>query len=62
MGFDKNDGRPLLQPRRWGTKVNLAMVLGVIVFLCLGILAVGWMHTHSGKAANGIQQKAEDKP
>jgi hypothetical protein len=46
MGFDKNDGQPLVQPRRWATKVNFAIVLGVIIFLALGFLAISWMRSH----------------
>jgi hypothetical protein len=61
MGFDKSDGQPLIHPRRWGTKVNFAMVLGVVVFLSLGIFAICWMHSHKNKITSGIQQKMEDK-
>ena len=46
MGFDENDGRPLVHLRKWGTKVNFAMVLGVIMFLGLGVIAICWMHSH----------------
>ena len=46
MGFDEGDGQPLIHPRRWGTKVNFAMVLGVIMFLGLGVIAICWMHSH----------------
>jgi cbb3-type cytochrome oxidase subunit 3 len=61
MGFDKADGQPLVHLRRWGTKVNLVMVLGIIVFLGLGIFAIYWMHSHRKKAANDIQQNTEEK-
>jgi hypothetical protein len=59
MGFDKNDGQPLIHPRRWGTEVNFAMVLGVVVFLGLGVLAICWMHSHKNKVADSLQQKME---
>ena len=61
MGFDENDGRPLVHPRRWGTKVNFAMVLGIIVFLGLGVFAMCWMRSRKNKAADDMQQKMEDK-
>jgi cbb3-type cytochrome oxidase subunit 3 len=57
MGFDKSDGQPLIHVRRWATKVNFAMALGVIVFLGLGVFAICWMHSHKNKVANDIQQK-----
>jgi len=37
------------------------MVLGVVVFLSLGIFAICWMHSHKNKITSGIQQKMEDK-
>ncbi len=61
MGFDKNDGQPLIHARRWGTKVNFAMALGVIVFLGLGLFATCWIHSHKNKVAHDLQQKMEDK-
>ena len=54
MGFDENDGRPLVHLRKWGTKVNFAMVLGVIMFLGLGVIAICWMHSHR----NQLQMKS----
>jgi hypothetical protein len=62
MGFDEGERQPLIQPRRWGTKVNFAMVLGVMVFLGLGVFALCWTRSHQNKVANDIQQKLEDKP
>jgi hypothetical protein len=54
MGFDQNDGQPLVHLRRWGTRVNLAIVFGVIAFLVLGVLAISWMHSHATKRANDV--------
>jgi len=61
MGFDEGDGQPLIHLRRWGTKVNFAIVIGVIVFLGLGVFAICWTRSHKNKVANDIQQKMEDK-
>ena len=43
MGFDRNDSRPVLQPSRKTTSVNLAMVGAILVFLLLGPGAIIWM-------------------
>ena len=61
MGFDKNDDQPLVHPRRWGTKVNFAMALGVIIFLILGGFAILWMRSHNKQVTNDTHQKMEDK-
>jgi heme/copper-type cytochrome/quinol oxidase subunit 2 len=61
MGFDEGDRQPLIHLRRWGTKVNIAMALGIIVFLVFGVFAVCWTRSHNNKVANAIQQKTEDK-
>jgi hypothetical protein len=61
MGFDKSDGQPLVHLRRWGTKVNFATVLAVIIFLVFGGFAIGWIHSHKDKIVNDIHQKMEEK-
>jgi len=61
MGFDKNDDTPLIQPRRWGTRVNFAMAAGVIVFLVLGVLAIFWMRSHYGRDADAADRQLQDK-
>ena len=53
MGFDESDGQPLIHPRRWGTKVNFAIGLGV--------LAMCWMRAHKDKVANDVPPKIESK-
>jgi hypothetical protein len=37
------------------------MVLGVIVFLGLGVFAICWTRSHKNRVADDIQQKMEDK-
>lgn len=46
MGFDKDDSQPIIQPARKTTKVNLAMIAAVLIFLALGAVAIYWMRTH----------------
>ena len=43
MGFDKNDPRPIMQPAKKETKINIGMVVGVIVFFIIGGIAIGYM-------------------
>lgn len=40
MGFDKNSNQPPVNFRRWTTKVNLWMVVGVLCFLGIGALVM----------------------
>ncbi len=48
MGFDQNSNRPLVNFRRWTSKVNLWLVLGVLVFFGLGAFAiVYWVRTEA---------------
>jgi hypothetical protein len=47
MGFDNNEDQPLIHPRRWGSKVNLVMALGIVIFLILGVLAMHWMRSQN---------------
>lgn len=44
MGFDQNDGQPIIHPRRKATRVNLWMVAGVLGFLAAGGLLI-WVFT-----------------
>lgn len=43
MGFDKDDPRPLVQPRKSTTQVNFAVVAGVAIFFIVCALAIVWM-------------------
>jgi hypothetical protein len=61
MGFDEGERQALIHPRRWGTRVNFAIVLGVVVFLGLGVFAIGWMRSHQNRIANDVQQRMDDK-
>lgn len=50
MGFDQNSNRPLVNFRRWTSKVNLWLVLGVLIFFGLGALAiVHWVRTEGAR-------------
>jgi preprotein translocase subunit SecE len=47
MGFDKNDPRPVMQPAKKETKINISMVVAVIIFFVLGGIAIAYMkHWH----------------
>jgi hypothetical protein len=48
MGFDKNDGTPIVEPAKKTTKVNIVMVLAVAVFFLIGGIAIAWMHAFRG--------------
>jgi hypothetical protein len=43
MGFDKNDSRPIMQPAKKETKINIGMAVAVIVFFIIGGIAIGYM-------------------
>jgi len=61
MSFDAKGDQPLIQPRRWATKVNFALATGVVLFLILGFLGIfrmRWRHNHP---PDGTQQTMEDK-
>ncbi len=45
MGFDQNDGRPIVEPAKRTTKVNISMVVAVVVFFALGAAAILWMRS-----------------
>jgi len=59
MGFDQNERQSLIHPRRWGTKVNFGVVLGIIVFLILGFIMINHFRSRA-KVANGTHQKSEN--
>jgi hypothetical protein len=46
MGFDQHDPRPIIQPAKKTTKVNISMVAGVLIFFVLGIAAILWMRAN----------------
>jgi len=40
MGFDNNSKQPLCNFRRWTTKVNFWMVVGMLFFFGIGALVI----------------------
>jgi len=47
MGFDKNDPRPIIEPARRTTKVNISIAVAVVVFLAIGAVAIAvYAHSH----------------
>lgn len=45
MGFDKNNDGPIVQPAKPTTRVNISLIVGVIIFLVIGVAGVQWMRT-----------------
>jgi hypothetical protein len=43
MGFDTNDPKPIVQPAKKTTKVNISMAVAVVIFFVLGGAAIAWM-------------------
>jgi hypothetical protein len=41
MGFDKNDPKPIINPAKRTTKVNISIAAAVFVFLAVGFVAMG---------------------
>ena len=48
MGFDQDDPRPIIQPAKRTTKVNISLVVGVIIFFIIGLAAIIWFKTNHG--------------
>jgi hypothetical protein len=48
MGFKKDDPSPIFKPRKRTTKVNISLVVGVLIFLLLGLGSVIWMKSAHG--------------
>jgi hypothetical protein len=49
MGFDKNDPRPIVEPAKKTTKVNISLILGVLLFLAIGVGGILWMRSVHGQ-------------
>lgn len=48
MGFDQNSTAPIVNFRKWTTRVNVWMIGGVMLFLAVGALAATyWAWTTS---------------
>lgn len=48
MGFDQHDPRPIIQPEKKTTKVNISLVAGVVLFFAIGIAAIIWFKSNHG--------------
>jgi hypothetical protein len=48
MGFDQHDPRPIIQPAKKTTKVNISLVAGVLVFFIVGLAALLWFRSKHG--------------
>jgi hypothetical protein len=48
MAFDKDDSRPLVDPERRTTKVNVAMVIALIAFFVVAGLVVWRLWARGG--------------
>jgi hypothetical protein len=48
MGFDKNDPRPIVQPAKKTTKVNISLMVGVLIFFIIGVAAIARMGSVHG--------------
>lgn len=48
MAFDKNNAGPIVQPAKKTTKVNISLIIGVIVFLGIGLAGLLWMRSVHG--------------
>ncbi len=57
MAFDRDSDLPVLQPHKKTTQVNIWMVVGVIVFLILGAVAVVQYGLHHQHAPVPIEQR-----
>lgn len=45
MGFDQDDGRPIINVHKRTTKVNLWLAAAVVIFLLAGGVMI-WVFTH----------------
>ncbi len=48
MGFDKNDARPIVEPAKRTTKVNISIAVAVVVFFAIGFAAILWLRSIHG--------------
>jgi len=47
MGFDQNDAKPIIDPAKRTTKVNIGVAVGVLLFLAIGAVAIAsYAHIH----------------
>jgi hypothetical protein len=62
MGFDKNDSRPIpVTIEKRTTKVNIAIIVGVLLFLIIGLSVLGWIGRHPHENAQAVQQGLDQK-
>jgi len=65
MSFDQNDRRPLFIWSKWTTEINLAMVVGIVIFWIMGhfLVFLLWSRKHaadnpSSAAVSTVEQSA----
>ena len=46
MGFDKNESKPVIQPAKRTTKVNISMIVAVLVFFVIAAVGYEWFRHH----------------
>ena len=63
MGFDKNtEGKPVVQPQRQATKVNISMIIGVVLFFILGAIGMVMLHHRVPNHGGTIQPSEQHQP
>lgn len=50
MSFDQNSDLPLIQPHKRTTKVNFAIVVGVLLFFVITGAVLFWFHRNPDQA------------
>jgi hypothetical protein len=48
MGFDQYDAKPIIDPAKKTTRVNIGMAVGVAIFFLFSGLAIVWMISRHG--------------
>ena len=62
MGFEpQTAGQPLVNVRKRTTKVNFSMILGVLVFLVIGISVILWAVRRESRGEPVVQPPNQHK-
>ena len=63
MGFDKNtEGKPVVQFEKRTTKVNIAMIVGVVLFFIFGAIGMAWLHHRAPDHGGTLQPNEQHQP